>query len=252
VGRGPSAGASADPIGMVALGSPRRLTPATLDAAYPTWIPGGEEILFSARGGLWRLLVPGQNTPARLPFAGEDGIMPVVSGLQSRRAARLVYVRSFQDTNIWRVAVSTRGAPVSAPPVVAISSTRMDSTPQLSPDGRRVAFVSRRSGRGEIWLANLDGSNAVQLTTLGAVSGAPCWAPDGERIVFQSNPEGQFEVYVIRAEGGKPRNLTNLAFRPSTGGPASPGTAIGSTSPRTGRDNFRSGRSRRPAGMPSR
>jgi Tol biopolymer transport system component/DNA-binding winged helix-turn-helix (wHTH) protein len=209
VGRGPSAGASADPVGMAALAEPRRLTPATLDAGYPAWIPGGQEILFSARGGLWRLLVPGQNTPARLPFAGEDGIMPVVSRLQSRRAARLVYVRSFQDTNIWRVALSARGAPASTAPVVAISSTRMDSTPQLSPDGRRVAFVSRRSGRGEIWLANPDGSNALQLTTLGAVSGAPCWAPDGERIVFQSNPEGQFEVYVIRADGGKPRNLTS-------------------------------------------
>jgi Tol biopolymer transport system component/DNA-binding winged helix-turn-helix (wHTH) protein len=209
VRRGPSAAASADPVGMEALGEPHRLTPATLDAGYPTWIPGNQEILFSARASLWKLLVPGQNTPTRLPFAGEDGIMPVVSRPQSRRTARLVYVHSFQDTNIWRVDVSARGTPASAPPVVAISSTRMDSTPQFSPDGRRVAFVSRRSGRGEIWLADPDGSNAAQLTALGAVSGAPCWAPDGRWIVFQSNPEGQFEVYVIPAAGGKPRNLTS-------------------------------------------
>ena len=62
----------------------------------------------------------------------------------------------------------------------------------------------------EIWLADPDGSNAVQLTVDGrSTIGAPCWSPDGERIVFHSNPEGQWDVYVIPAAGGKPRNLTS-------------------------------------------
>jgi dipeptidyl aminopeptidase/acylaminoacyl peptidase len=139
--------------------------------------------------------------------------MPAVSRFQPGLAPRLVYVRSFQDTNIWRVEFSAPGAPASAPPVISISSTRMDSTPQLSPDGRRVAFPSRRSGGGEIWLADPDGSNAVQLTSMGhaggASVGAPCWSPDGKRIVFQLNLEGQVDVYVIPAAGGKPRNLTS-------------------------------------------
>ena len=216
--RGPVSGASADPAGLTGVGEPQPLTPAALDAGYPTWIPGNKEILFSARGSLWRLVVPGRNTPARLPFAGEDGIMPAVSRFQPGRAPRLVYVRSFQDSNIWRVDVPAPGATASAPPVVSLASTRIDSTPQLSPDGRRVAFASTRSGGWEIWLADLDGSNAVQLTSMGADSGAPCWSPDGELIVFQSNPEGQFHVYVIGVAGGKPQNLTSHAaaeWRPS-------------------------------------
>jgi Tol biopolymer transport system component len=218
LGGNPPAGASSHPAGLAALGEPRSLTPATLNAAYPTWIPGGHEILFSAKDGLWRLSLRGENMPARLPFWGEDGVMPVVSHFQSGRAPRLVYVRTFQDTNIWRVEVSAPGAPASAPAVAAISSTRMDSTPQISPDGRRVAFVSRRSGRGEIWLANPDGTSAIRLTSMDAVSGAPCWSPDGERIVFQSNPEGHFEVYAISSRGGKPQNLTShpaVDIRPS-------------------------------------
>ncbi|HJU63274.1 MAG TPA: protein kinase, partial [Candidatus Binatia bacterium] len=196
--------------GVTAVGEPRRLTLAELDADYPTWLPDSKEILFSAKGSLWRLAVPGENTPARLPFVGEDGLMPVVSRPQPGRPVRLAYARSFADYNIWRVETSAPGATASSPPVVTISSTREDSMPDLSPDGRRVAFTTTRSGEWEIWLADRDGSNAVQLTSLrGPTAGYPRWSPDGELIVFHSNSGGQWDLYVIFAAGGKPRNLTS-------------------------------------------
>jgi Tol biopolymer transport system component len=200
------------PLGknLVAVGEPRRLTPVALDAKHPTWMPDGKEILFSVREGLMRLAVSRESTPARLPFVGEDGLMPVVSRLQPGRPPRLVYVRSFEDFSIWRVETSRRGGPASSPPVVSISSTRGDWMPQFSPDGHRVAFASDRSGEGGIWLADPDGANAVPLAPMVAfATGAPRWSPDGERIVFHSVREGQGDVYVIPAAGGKPRNLTS-------------------------------------------
>ena len=198
---------SADVQSQIVLGEPQRLTPAALDASYPTFLSDNKELLFSTKRSLWKL-VPGKETLERLPFAGEDGMMPVISRSRPGHPARLAYIRSFQDTNIWRLDLSAPGAAAAAPPFVAVSSTRMDSTPQLSPDGRRVAFASDRSGAWEIWLADLDGSKAVQLTSMGVHSGAPCWSPDGERIVFQSNPEGQFHIYLVPAGGGKPAKLT--------------------------------------------
>lgn len=135
--------------------------------------------------------------------------MPVVSRPQPGRPSRLVYVRSFKDTNIWRVETSAPGAPASSPPVVSISSTRADWSPQFSPDSRRVAFETDRSGESEIWLADPDGANAVQLTSMGALPGYPRWSPNGELITFHSNPEGQHGVYVIPTAGGKPRILTS-------------------------------------------
>ena len=197
--------------GLAAAGEPQRLTPAELDARSPTWMPDGKEILFSVRGGLRRLVVPGESTPARLPFIGEDGLMPVVSRPQPRRPPRLVYVRSFEDDNIWRVETSAPGALASSPPVVSsISSTRGDWFPQFSPDGRRVLFASDRSGESGVWVADPDGSNAVQLASMGAsATGYTRWSPDGERIVFHSTREGQAEVFVIPAAGGKPQNLTS-------------------------------------------
>ncbi|MEO7271744.1 MAG: protein kinase [Vicinamibacterales bacterium] len=194
--------------GVMAAGEPRRLTATALDANQPTWMPDSKEILFSAQGYLWRQAIGGTSDPTRLPFVGEDGSMPVVSRPQPGQPSRLAYVHSFTDYNIWRVDTAPDGATAGAP-VVSIASTRTDNTPQWSPDGRRVAFTSSRSGTLEIWVADADGENAVQLTAMSAVPGFPTWSPDGATIAFHSNPEGQADLYAIPAAGGKPRNLTS-------------------------------------------
>ncbi len=223
---------------LTASGEPTRITPMTLNAMHPTWMPDGKEILFSAKGSLWRLAVPGDQTPTRLPFVGEDGRVPAISRLQPGRRSRMVYVRSFSDWNIWRVERSTSGVAFSSP-AVSIASTRFDGTAQFSPDSRRVAFASTRSGESEIWLADPDGSNAVQLTSLGAsITGDPGWSPDGQQITFHSNVEGQYDIYVVPAAGGKPRRLTSHPahdFGPSF---ARDGQRIYFMSGRTGEDQI--------------
>ena len=169
--------------------------------------------------------------PERLPFVGEDGLMPVVSRPQPGHPARLVYVRSFADHNIWR-SNDSAGAPATSPPVVAIASTRRDAIPALSPDGQRVVFISDRSGETEIWVADAGGSNPIQLTSMGAIPGYGRWSPDGKTIAFHSNPDGQGDIFVVPADGGKPRNLTS--HPPTRRLPASRATASGSTSVRPG------------------
>jgi Tol biopolymer transport system component len=196
--------------GLTAAGEPKRLTSADLRADFPAWLPAGNEIIFSARGSLWRLAVAGETTPTRIPYVGEDGLMPVISRPQPGKSARLVYRRSFADSNLWRIETSAPGAPSSSLPVMVISSTKPEYHCEFSPDGRRVAFVSIRSGGPEIWVADPDGSNAIKLTSMSALdTNCPHWSPDGRLIAFSSTLEGEFDVYVVPAAGGKPRRLTS-------------------------------------------
>jgi Tol biopolymer transport system component len=196
--------------GMTAGGEPRRIPVEGMKPAFPAWTPDGKDMLFSANGNLWRLSVSRGGRPARLPFVGQEGIMPAVSRAQNGRAPRLVYVRSQTDMNLWRIETPAPGVAAIFPPSVVISSTQLDNNPQFSPDGRRVAFCSNRAGTLEIWLADPDGSNAIQLTSMGApVSCAPRWSPDGQWIAFDSDREGQQEINVIAVTGGKYRRITS-------------------------------------------
>jgi Tol biopolymer transport system component len=201
---------------LTARGEPSRLTlnvgELMWNAGSMAWMPDGKEILYSTGTSLWRAAIPGGQPPARVPFVGENGIMPAVSHPQPGRPSRLVYVRSTDVRYIWRISTPAPGAPASSPPSAALTSTSLDMSPQFSPDGRRVAFESDRSGPNEVWLADPDGSNAVQLTSMAATMGAnrtgtPRWSPDGQLIAFDCNLEGHYGIYVVSAAGGKPRRL---------------------------------------------
>jgi len=193
---------------LTAAGEPRRLMTTDQPAYNARWTPDGTQILFSMKGALWRLRVSGAGTAERLPFVGEDGLMPIMSRPQPGRPAKLAYVRRFQDVNIWRVDMPSAGAPATAPAVAAISSTRRDAIAHFAPDGRNVVFTSDRTGALEIWRAGVSGAGTVQLTSMGANPGWPRWSPDGKLIAFHSNPEGNADIFVVPSEGGKPRNFT--------------------------------------------
>jgi Tol biopolymer transport system component/DNA-binding winged helix-turn-helix (wHTH) protein len=203
------------PLYRVALGSDAipqgeaaRLT-APLNMPTATWMQDNRHVVYSAGGGLWRLDALKGGTPTRLAYVGQDGQSPVIAVTADGRE-RLVYIRSVGDINVWRLTTAEPGAPATAPPVKAVASTRIDFTPGLSPDGRRLAFVSDRSGNAQLWMADADGAGEVQLTSLPFVGypGFPRWSPDGRLIAFHADVRGRPDVVVVPAAGGPPRILT--------------------------------------------
>jgi Tol biopolymer transport system component len=118
----------------------------------------------------------------------------------------LAYVRQNYDENIWQISLDA--GKVSGAATKLIGSTWQDNAPQFSPDGKKIAFASDRSGSYEIWVSNADGSGAVQLTSQGGHAGTPRWSPDSRHIAFDSNLNGDAEVFVTDAGGGAPRQIT--------------------------------------------
>ena len=98
----------------------------------------------------------------------------------------------------------------TARPSRFIASTQPDLEPQFSPDGKKIAFSSSRSGSYEIWVCDREGRNPVQLTSFnGPELGSPRWSPDSRWVAFDSPKAGNSDIYVISADGGPPRRLTS-------------------------------------------
>jgi TolB protein len=96
-----------------------------------------------------------------------------------------------------------------------ISDARGDTyTPALSPDGRRLAFVSRRdSGNPDIWIMDVGSNTAQRITRHPAEDWGPAWSPDGRLLAFHSNRERNYELYVVDPVELVARRLTYTGAR---------------------------------------
>src|SRR5262249_48250753 len=125
---------------------------------------------------------------------------------------RLAYERLVMDTNVWRmeVAMDADGrVRTITEPAPLIVSTRADTEPAFSPDGKRIVFGSDREGHREIWVSQSDGTNPVRLTTFNSERcGSPKWSPDGRQIVFDSLVSGNNDIWIVGSEGGSPKQIT--------------------------------------------
>jgi len=114
-----------------------------------------------------------------------------------------------------RVAVSVHDGDLWVGRDRITSSPAEDTSPDWSPDQRRIVFVRQEpEERGSnLYVVRRDGGEVRQLTTGERVVAMPAWSPDGKRIAFASSPltGGSFDIWVVAAEGGSPRRASTGA-----------------------------------------
>ena len=85
---------------------------------------------------------------------------------------------------------------------VITSGMGFDSQPVVSPDGSKIAFISDRDGKDNLWIANIDGGNPIKLSneTYAALI-SPTWNPDGQNIVVTKRAR-EIELVQFNLDGG--------------------------------------------------
>ncbi len=185
-------------------GRVRRLAREQKGVTGLDWTADGGEVVYAANrdgaAGLWRVGLGGGD-PRWVSLGADAG---EIASPSVGRTGGVVFARQRVRSQVVEVGADSTVRAV-------LPSTRDDRQPTVSPDGRRLAFVSTRSGSHEVWTAGPDGSGADRLTDFGGarVSG-PRWSPDSRRVVVSARADGDADIFVV-LPSGETRQLTDDA-----------------------------------------
>jgi Tol biopolymer transport system component len=165
------------------LANPTKLTfDASQDNSSPIWSPDGKIAFGSRRSGKWGLYMKlADNTGGEKLL--QESESPIVPMSWSRDGKVLVYTTSGSKTagDIWTLSLT--GEKAEAAPF--LQSTADERNPQLSPDGRWIAYSSNSSSRSEIYIRPFpSGPGLIQVSVNGGVF--PRWRGDGKALYFMS------------------------------------------------------------------
>ena len=188
---------------------------ATDDAKneWPMWSSDGKRLYYvSDRGGqenIWVRDAAGKGTGRQLSkLEGGRVLWPSIS-LDGKT---IVFERDF---GIWRldtatgktspVEIALRGAP-AGPDVTRLASTNQFGDLALSPDGKKVSFVSH----GDVFAASAkDGGTAARLSSTPAAESSPVWSSDSRRVVYVSDRDGPYHLYLYDFGTGAETRITS-------------------------------------------
>ncbi len=169
----------------------------------PVWSPDKTQLVFASNmhgDRKWRIYVI---SPGAIRGEGEEwayGDMPAWSPAASADGAgRIAYHGCNERGDECGVWVMKPGGFSPA----RLTTDPSDTAPVWSPDGKRVAFISARSGNWELYLIDAAGGKETRLTDNRAVDVAPTWSPDGKKLAFLSNREGAWAIYTINVQSGQ-------------------------------------------------
>src|SRR5438094_870029 len=99
--------------------------------------------------------------------------------------------KGFATRNVWSVGADGSGEKKLT------GGTKDEYHASLSPDGKKLLFVSELNGSRDIWLADADGQNPVPLTDDPGTATQPAWSPDGRTLAFQHHVATGWEIWSL-------------------------------------------------------
>jgi Tol biopolymer transport system component len=69
--------------------------------------------------------------------------------------------------------------------------------PAVSPDGKKICFVSNRNGIDNLYIGYADSLTIYAITDVLTGVGSPSWSPDGKQIAFSSFHKGGFDIFLL-------------------------------------------------------
>ncbi len=161
--------------------APAKLTfDATQDNSAPVWTPDGTQIAFaSRRNGKWGIYIKRADNTSDESLLMESDV-PAVPMSWTPNGDTLVYWVGNPKTSgdIWRLPMGDKK------PVPVLNTSADERHPQISPDGRWIAYSSNETGRSEVYVRPYPEGTKIQISVNGGVF--PRWGPGSRELYFMN------------------------------------------------------------------
>ncbi len=173
----------------------------------PTWSPDGKKIAFARAykdtEGVWQEEIWMMNSDG----GEQTQIKPLNGGgPYFTRDGRIVF---HSKTEYSEICI----ADIDGSNLIKLTNNNVeDWHPEVSPDGKQIAFMSNRDGNHEIYVMGIDGSNQKRLTSNDVRDSIPTWSPDGSQIMYTSHDvDGNAHIYIMNKDGSSMKKFINNA-----------------------------------------
>ena len=156
-----------------------------------------------SRDGRQMLYTVHDGSRGQIAIAGADGLDPYFMAPQ----LGYIYRVDADAKDVQRLTQGNNYVEFRLSPQDSHGST---DGPQISPDGRSIAYMAVRDGVSNIWVTGIEGAGTQQVTFRIASCGRVRWSANGRELAFVSFVGKYPQLFIVPIEGGEPRQLTHL------------------------------------------
>lgn len=184
------------------------------DHFIANWAPDGKSVIFMANQGIWQVNADGTGLHVLFQASADVGVDDGPTFTPDGK--RIVFTRCCPEGfgySLWMMNADGTGLKdlTTEPPTTADGDGPADTQPQVSPDGKHIAFNRCFPDQPcVVATVNINGSHLRQLTDNSLFEAIhPNWSPDSKTIVFEMQHNGTSDIATMNPDGS---GLTQLTF----------------------------------------
>jgi len=175
------------------------------------WSPDGRIIVTNGKEGFWMIPAAG-GTPKKLKIETIPKLNMILFLPFSPDLKKFAFLD--KDKSLWVVSVSIEDRRTIGKAVKISEKIKSSGSQYIvswSPDSKRIAFSSFKSGSADIWMASTAGGKLKRLTDTPENEQDPVWSTDGEMIAYSKGKS----LWIVPASGGESREVAKEGFSPT-------------------------------------